>query len=140
MSLEDQRMGAYYAFPYSLNFVNVDDKDGYYIHEAALKKVDDPEFKTKLYKKDKFEYKEEEYKFKFKELSKDGKKAVVVTNEQSLFRHSGYGIYWILEIESGSLSPVHKVDKENVKTSLSYFARLKDSLTLDNSTLVYSSL
>ncbi|GMG21677.1 unnamed protein product [Ambrosiozyma monospora] len=126
MSLDEQRIGSYYAFHYSLNFVNVDDKDGYYIHDAgsydALKKVDDSEFETKLYKTNTFEYKEEMYNFKLKELSKDGKRAIVVTNEQSLFRHSGYGIYWILEIESEALSPVHKVDKENVKTSFAAFS------------------
>ncbi|VEU21939.1 DEKNAAC102924 [Brettanomyces naardenensis] len=130
LTLKEERMGLYYSFPYSAEFVDVDvdgiiekrdhdlSDEGYYIHKLGsvwlLKKAADSKFERQLFDDRVPEYKGKTVKVSLLKLDPTVTKALVSSDKESQFRHSSVARYWILDLVTFELEPIYKLENGDV--------------------------
>ncbi|KAH3688027.1 hypothetical protein WICPIJ_000989, partial [Wickerhamomyces pijperi] len=102
MTLEAERMGSFYVFRYSLDFLDIpgldfDQDEGLYLHTAGsihfLRKASDPEYNAKLYEMNEVQQDGRSHHLSFVEVSSQLKKVLLVSEQTAEWRHSSYGVY-----------------------------------------------
>ncbi|CCH44252.1 hypothetical protein BN7_3813 [Wickerhamomyces ciferrii] len=125
----------------SLN-ITKDEDEGIYLSSEnrafILKKSSDRQFQQVLYDQDKFSHDNHEHEISDFKPSYTVKYAIVGTNKEAEFRHSGKSLYWLYNIELKTFQPLSKDGKES-KLSLAIWSPKFNyiSFVQDNNLYVY---
>ncbi|KAG7840976.1 hypothetical protein KL942_001964 [Ogataea angusta] len=131
MTLQDSRTGAFSIFSYDLVFIDIpglsyEEDQGYYLHRSGsyhfLKKASDSEFNKKLYDQPQVEYNGQTHRFSLISLNSKLNKALLVSEVEAQWRYSSYGVYWILDVDSGAIKPVFEKDSDLPRVSFAEFS------------------
>ncbi|KAH3673090.1 hypothetical protein WICMUC_003923 [Wickerhamomyces mucosus] len=88
----------------------VDDKGLFSIYDNdtyAIKSINDDDFEEILYNSSKFLYDDIEYEIDSFVSSPNLKYALVQTNRSQHWRHSSFGIFWVLDVENQVFTKIH---------------------------------
>jgi dipeptidyl aminopeptidase/acylaminoacyl peptidase len=98
----------------SETFLPKDKDEGLHIVHAnddyVLRKLSDSKFQEMVHKSGEFEYKQDVYKIDKIILTYNLKYAIIVTDFEKLFRHSGLGNYWLYDLEKNTYTPIKDVE------------------------------
>lgn len=116
--LSEQRNGAYMSFLPSYTFINVNNievatgDEGVYVTlvdgKYLIKKANNATFERPLFEQNECTYLGEKQFVQFVSVSPGLDRALVLSEKENVFRHSIIANYWILDLATKELEPLHK--------------------------------